>query len=76
MREYGQERRFTVAVAADDPDALPFVDRDGLVFEHELSRPLVADVLAAYQDSHLALAPVRRRDGRHQHGLLEAAGLL
>ena len=48
-----QQRGLAVAVAANDADALAFVDAYGLVLEHTLSGPLVPDVLKSDKDSHV-----------------------
>lgn len=51
-----QERRLSVAVFADDPDAVSLVHADCDVVEDALAGPLVLDVFTAYENSHVGLA--------------------
>ena len=51
-----QERRLSVAVFADDSDAVSLVHADRDVVEDALAGPLVLDVFTAYENSHVGLA--------------------
>ena len=47
-----KKRRLAVSVPAHHANAFAFVDAYSLVGKHRLARPLVREVLAAYENPH------------------------